>query len=275
MFPYIGGKQKQSTWIESHLPRDMNLYVEPFGGAFWNYIKGSFNAKEVVYNDFNKFMSNMFACSKQPDKFLSYLNKVKAQDRQLFDKFKYEILSIKDNFNIPDFNIATMYIYIVTQTFSGIMSEKVQMIDLHGKYTSKYYAFINKLKNRTIRKRLDKVTVYNLSYDQILDMYDTECFDKNRYFYLDPPYYQKEHLYAFHEFGKDNHKELSNKLKSLNSRWILSYYEYDELAEWFPNDKYIWTTMDFKKSSMASEGKEQSVATELLIMNYRSVYSLI
>jgi DNA adenine methylase len=251
----------------------MELYAECFGGAFWNYINGGFTAKEVVYSDFNRFMANMFACAKHPDKFLTHLTKIEAQDKDLFDKFKQEILDTQENFNMPDFDIATMYIYIVTQSFSGIMSEKVEMVDLHGKYRSKYYAFINKLRNRRIRKRLDRVTVHNESYEKILDMYDGNDFSKQRYFYLDPPYFQKEHLYAFHEFGRDSHQELAMKLNSLKSRWILSYYQYDELNEWFPSDKYIWERMDFAKASMAAKGKAQSIGTELLIMNYRSTFS--
>lgn len=273
MFPYIGGKRRQSEWINSYLPRTMDLYVETFGGAFWNYVMGKFTAKEVVYNDFNRYMANLFACCKHPDKFLSYLTRIEAQDKDLFNNFKQQILDAQDNFNMPDFDIATMYIYIVTQSFSGIMSEKVEMVDLHGKYRSKYYAFINKLNNRRIRHRLDRVTVYNESYEKILDMYDGDEFSKQRYFYLDPPYYQKEHLYAFHEFGRASHEELARKLHTLKSRWILSYYEYDELNEWFPSDQYVWERMDFAKASMATKGKEQSVGTELLIMNYKSVFT--
>jgi len=260
-------------WITSFMPKSMDLYCELFGGAGWMTIKSDFIAKEMVYNDYNPFMANMFACAKQPDKFLSYLTRIKPQDRVLFDKFKQEILEVNDvGFNIPDFDIATKYVYIVSQVFSGIMSEKVEMIDLHGKYRSKYYSFINKLNNPTIRRRLDRVTVYNKSYEEIIDMYDGKSFSKNRYFYLDPPYFQKEHLYAFHEFGRESHEQLAKRLSTLNSRWLLSYYEYDELQDWFPSDKYVWEKQDFNKASMAIKDKKQSVGTELLIMNYRNMY---
>jgi DNA adenine methylase len=272
--PYIGGKARQAEWLNTFLPQNMKLYCEPFGGMFWCYIKGAFKADTVVYNDFNKFNANIFACARQPDRFLPHLTKIKAQNRILFNKFKQTILDTGDNFNIPDFDIAMKYVYVVTQIFSGIMSEKVEMIDLHEKYTSKYYSFINKLQNPIIRRRLDRITVHNKSYEEILDMYDGNTFNKNNYFYLDPPYYTKEHLYAFHEFGRESHIQLANRLTTLNSRWILSYYEYDELSEWFPNDKYVWIKKDYVKASMASKGKEQSVGTELLIMNFNNTYKL-
>ena len=273
MIPYIGGKARQSKWISSFLPQTMKLYCEPFGGMLWNYVKGTFKADTVVYNDFNRFNANIFACCKEPDKFLSHLNRFEAQDRKLFESFKQTILSTTENFPMPDYNIATMYVYIITQLFSGVMSEKVEMVDLHGKYRSKYYSFINKLKNPKIRRRLDRVTVHNESFEQIIDMYDGTDFNKNRYFYFDPPYFKKEHLYAFHEFGRANHEELARKLRDLKSRWILSYYEYDELNDWFPIDKFEWERMDFKKASMAAKGKEQTVGTELLIMNYKNRFS--
>ena len=271
MFPYIGGKNRQAKWIASFLPATMDRYVEVFGGAFWNYVLGDFVAKEVVYNDFNKFMANIFACCKDPDKYLHHLKQLKPQNRQLFDSFKQVILTTGDNFAIPNYDIATMYIYIVTQTFSGIMSEKVKMVDLHGKYDSKYNAFMRKLEKPKIRERLESIEVTNLSFEEVIARYDGGA---GTYLYLDPPYWQTEKLYAFHDFGREQHTELAHLLHQAKSRWILSYYNYKELEEWYPPKKYVWRMMDFKKASAAAKGKKQTDATELLIMNYSNVLSI-
>jgi hypothetical protein len=54
----------------------------------------------------------------------------------------------------------------------------------------------------------------------------------------------------------------------MKGKFSLSYYYFDNLTEWFPSNKYAWANRQFAKASMATAGKEQSKATELLIMNY-------
>ena len=91
---------------------------------------------------------------------------------------------------------------------------------------------------------------------------------KDSYFYCDPPYYTKEKYYANHEFGLETHKRLADTLKGIDGKFSLSYYDFDELSEWFPKDEFVWDSQEFHKASMAKAGKKQSKATEILIMNY-------
>ena len=52
MFSYLGGKKFQSKWISSHFPKN-DIYVEPFGGAFWVYFQSGINSQRNIYNDKN------------------------------------------------------------------------------------------------------------------------------------------------------------------------------------------------------------------------------
>ena len=54
----------------------------------------------------------------------------------------------------------------------------------------------------------------------------------------------------------------------MKGRFSLSYYDFPQLSEWFPKDKYHWEMKEFAKASMAMSGKEQIKGSELLIMNY-------
>ena len=221
----------------------------------------------MVYNDVNPFMANLFACCREYDTFLSYLNQYEPQDNDLFEKFKAEIVEKfkTEDFEIPDFELGTKYVYLATQTFSGIISEKAKMVDLKGKYKSKYFSFKGRLQNDDIRKKLDKLTVYNLSYEKLLEKED----DGNSFLYVDPPYYGTENLYGFHSFGKEHHHHLIELLKNTSSKWILSYYEFPQLVEWFPENQWRWERKEYKKASMAQKGKNQTTGTEVLIMNYQ------
>jgi DNA adenine methylase len=268
MIPYVGGKYKQSKWISGYIPEYVDTYVEVFGGAFWVYLRSSFTADNVVYNDFNRFMCNLFACARDYNTFYEYLIKDEPQNQELFDRYKKEILSLVDTkFDIPDFDIGQKYAYIITQVFSGIMSEKVKMVDLKGKYKSKYISFYDKMNKDSFRQRFYRITnVENLSFEQVIPKYDSP----DTFFYLDPPYYGTENLYAFHEFGLRQHEELKDILKSCQGKWILSYYEFDDLKKWFPEDEFVWKRKEYSKASMASNNKKQSKGVEVIIMNYEN-----
>lgn len=59
--------------------------------------------------------------------------------------------------------------------------------------------------------------VHHLDYKEIFKMYDSE----DTIFYLDPPYYKKEHLYDGCE--NFNHEELRDEIKKLKGKVVLSY----------------------------------------------------
>jgi len=267
MFPYVGGKYRQSKWISSFFPKKIEKYAEVFGGAMWVYINSNIDPIEVYYNDFNPFMANVFSCCRYYDEFLKYLNRVEPQKDYIFNEYKKEIIElVKSNKKIdfPDFDIAAKYMYLVTQTFSGIMSERVKMIFLDpAKYkTTKYDAFKRKLNNPRIQSKLEKIKVFNLSYEEFIPIIDGE----NTWMYLDPPYYGTEKLYAFHNFNIDHHKKLANILNTSKSNWILSYYDFKESYDFYPINKYKREFREYKKASMATKGKKQTDAVEMLVI---------
>ena len=103
-----------------------------------------------------------------------------------------------------------------------------------------------------------------MDFQQVIEKYDSE----KTYFYCDPPYYKTENYYANHEFGIETHQRLATCLKSVKGKFSLSYYDFDQLSEWFPKNEYNWQSKEFHKAAMAKSGKAQTKGTELLIMNY-------
>lgn len=197
------------------MPKQINKYIEVFGGAFWVYLRSDFIAKDVVYNDVNPFMANLFACCTEYDKFLEYIESCEAQDSELFNKFREEVVERfgTNDVEIPDFDLGMKYAYVATQTFSGIIKPNSKMIDLKGKYKPKYYSLRDRLRNKKIREKLDKIRVTNLSYEDVFDRED----DGKSWIYLDPPYFGTEDLYGFHSFNKEDHRNLVSYLKESNS----------------------------------------------------------
>lgn len=271
---YIGGKSRIGTWIRNYIPNDIDTYVEPFSGMFWVFFKMELpvykNIKRVVYNDYNKLNVNLFNCIKNYEDFYEVIKEYKSQDKLLFNKFQKEIFdpSFVVDLTNPDYHTASKYAYVLSQVWSGTNPEKSKFIDLKGKYKSKFDSFVNKLQDKKWQNYFDKITVCeNLDFEEVIKKYDSE----KTYFYCDPPYYMTEKYYANHDFGIETHERLANCLKSIKGNFSLSYYHFDQLEEWFPNDEYKWQSKEFSKAAMAKAGKSQTIGVELLIMNYGDV----
>ena len=159
MLSYIGGKSKIGKWIVPFYDKDMETYVETFGGMFWCFfnmdLKQYPNLKRVVYNDFNPLNYNLFKCVQNPTELLKSINSIDCQKqgvditpsiyKEQFVKFQADLFSENVKLQAYDYDMAAKYVYILTQVFSGSKPETSNFIDLKGKYKSKYLTFRDKL----------------------------------------------------------------------------------------------------------------------------------
>jgi DNA adenine methylase len=276
---YIGGKSKIGKWITPFYDKDMETYVETFGGMYWCFfnmdLKQFPNLKKVVYNDFNPLNYNLFKCIQNPTRLLEEINSIPCQQfgeeptppiyKEQFIRFQAEIFD--ENFSVEpgDFNAAAKYVYVLTQVFSGSKPEKSSFIDLKGKYKSKYLTFRDKLSKPDWVEHFLKIThVENMDFADVIKKYDSPT----TYIYLDPPYWKTENYYSNHDFDREDHERLAICLKDVKGKFSLSYYDFPLLSEWFPKDQYKWETKQFAKAAAAKKGKPQTMGEELLIMNY-------
>jgi len=282
MISYIGGKKKMQTWIVPLIPNNIETYVECFSGQYWIFFGMDLdkypNLKTIVYNDFNPLNYNLYRCVKNHQRLLEECEKIVVQQKDVtptnpickenFDNFQRELYSgdlvIGDE---PNYEIAAKYVYVLTQVFSGANPAKSKFIDLKGKYHSKFTSFKNKLKNEKWQKMFESITyVENMDFEDVIKKYDSP----STYIYADPPYYivGEGSYYSNHDFNRDDHERLANVLKGIDGKFSLSYYDFPQLSEWFPKDKYSWERKEFVKAAAAKKGKTQNVGEEILIMNY-------
>jgi DNA adenine methylase len=279
MLSYIGGKSKIGKWIVPFYDKNMETYVETFGGMFWCFfnmdLKEYPNLNKVVYNDFNPLNYNLFQCVKNPQELLRAINSIECQQfgvdvtpvnlKEQFVRFQAEIFG--ENFSVEpgNYEVAAKYVYILTQVFSGSKPETSSYIDLKGKYKSKYLTFRDKLSKPDWIDHFLKITdVENMDFDDVIKKYD----NPSTYIYLDPPYWKTENYYSNHDFDRNDHERLANVLKEMKGKFSLSYYDFPLLSEWFPKDEYRWESKQFAKAAAAKKGTKQNMGEEILIMNY-------
>jgi DNA adenine methylase len=279
---YIGGKSKIAPQlIIPNIPKDIETYIEPFSGQFWTFFKMNLedypNLKTVVYNDFNKLNYNMYQCLREHQQLLIECEKLFVQKKDIqptdpiceeqFVRFQAEIFEENFSPRAYDYEVAAKYIYVLTQVFSGANPSKSKFIDLKGKYHSKFTSFMNKLKNEKWQKMFESITfVENMDFQEVIEKYDSP----NTYFYVDPPYYVvgEGSYYSNHNFDRQDHERLANVLHNVQGKFSLSYYDFDLLHQWFPEDQYTWVKKEFAKAAAAKKGEKQNMGEELLIMNY-------
>lgn len=160
---------------------------------------------------------------------------------------------------------AMKYAYILTSSFSGIDPVDSEFQDYKGKYNSKFKAFYNRLTSDKFIPKLKKIyACENMSFEEVIAKYDSPT----TYFYVDPPYWSTELYYSLHRFGREQHYELMSCLHNMDGKFSLSYYDFSELSDMYPKDKFHWETKEFVKPAGAKEGVDQSTGEEVLIMNY-------
>ena len=278
MFSYYGGKSNQTEWIAKYIPYDIKTYAEPFSGAFWVYFKAGFNSSllyldldTIVYNDFSKNNVNLFRCIKKYKEFYDYIKDIPTPSDDLYHQFRDEFYynGEKTDLNAfqltaeSDFSRGLKYIYLVTHTFSGAALSSSRNVPKGS--GPRLVAFKRKLIKPLWIDKIKKITnIENLDYKDCILKYDS----KDSFFYTDPPYF-KGADYSVNTFDNiGEHYRLSQLLKSIKGRFILSYYNFKELEEWFPKNKYIWRSKIYKKSSGSRKGAKVNEGEELLIMNY-------
>jgi DNA adenine methylase len=288
MLSYIGGKSKIGSWIKEFIPKDIEVYCEPFSGMFWVFFNMDLeqypNLNKVVYNDFNEVNCNLFNCLKTPEDFYEYIKDIPCQYKdkdkegepsddiykEKFYEYQKNAFSGDIDMDKPDFKKAMNYAYVLSQVFSGSKPETSSFIDLKHKYRSKFDTFRDKVggikRGRKFKGYLGRITdVENMDFEEVIKKYDSP----STYFYVDPPYFKTENYYSNHDFDRNDHERLANSLKEIDGKFSLSYYDFPLLSEWFPKDEYEWEMKKFAKAASAKAGKTQNMGEELLIMNYK------
>jgi len=262
MFPYIGGKAHHIKHLDKLFPFMFTTFVDVFGGAGWVSVKSQTaqRAMKNVYNDYNPYLANIFTeFSKDPEQVKQQLMAWPQQNAELYRQFQQDIFGdVKPELNLET---AAKYLYLEVQSFTGNTLGLNSSIYFDKKNIHGLNPLLKKLSDPKITNRLGRLTVENLDCIAVIKKYDSH----DTFFYIDPPYYEKEHYYT-QAFGKEKHEELAKCLNNIQGQFALSYYDFDELNDWFPTDRFRRTTYTISKQNSSRTNKQRG--TELVIRNY-------
>lgn len=258
----MGGKAHHIKHLDQLFPFMPTTFVDVFGGAGWVSVKSQIapRAHLQVYNDLNPHLANIFQqFSLDPLAVKNQLLQWPQQDKALYRQFQQDIFGPTP----PPLNLETAakYLYLEVQSFTGNTLGLNSSVYFDKKNIHGLNPLLKKLSDPKITNRLQKLTVENLTAIDVIKKYDSP----QTFFYVDPPYYEKEHYYT-QAFGKHEHEQLAECLNNIEGEFALSYYLFDELNTWYPETKFNRTTYTISKQSSSRTNKQRG--TELVIRNY-------
>lgn len=279
MFPYIGGKAHHVKWMDPLFPNQFEQFVEVFGGAGWVSVKSKkvTQASRRIYNDFNPLLANVYECFRtDPAGLLAKMASTPKSDETLYRQYQQELFATLDwtQVQLGDLDLAVKYLYLQTQVFAGTPLSTTNVpyfteVKTNGKYPSKYDTLMKKLRDQRIVTRLQEITgVEQMDCVDLIKKYDCP----GTFFYVDPPYYKMEFYYS-KDFPREKHQELADTLSNIKGKFALSYYDFEDLHTFYPEDKFYWHRQSvYRSAATRSAGDEdystKSKGTEILIMNY-------
>lgn len=288
---WTGGKSQLINDISNNYPNglgeDINKYCEPFvgGGAILFNIISNYTMKEILINDTNTALINVYNCIKYNiDIMIMKLLELEYEFNTINDmilKQNYYI-NKRQEFNnmISDktYNTdnACLFIFLNKTCFNGLY--RVNSNGLFnvpfGKYNKINLCDIENIKN--ISELLQNIKITNKSYN--------ECFnfiDKSTFVYIDPPYRPLNKTSSFNsytknKFGDKQQIELHdfiNKINIKNAKILLSNSDpkntnindnfFDELYY-----EYNIKRVNVKRMINSNSSLRNKKLTELLISNY-------
>jgi DNA adenine methylase len=218
IFPYPGGKGRESDWIIDKIPPH-RTYVEVFGGsAALLYNKPP--SRNEVYNDVNDDLVQFFRVLRErPDELVEWLRAV-PYARSTYERWVTAYFSGQR----PDDPIARAgrFFALRYMQFAGDISMKSGFKTRAIRSPAR--TFNNAREQlREVADRFADVVIECNDWREVLQIYD----DPRTVFYLDPPYLGSEHYYGV-EF---DHAALADALADLNGNWLISYADLPETLE--------------------------------------------
>lgn len=264
---WVGGKRQLMPVIKGLIPKEYNIYYEPFigGGA----VLFDLQPKRAVINDFNEELINVYKTIKEkPEELITDLKK-HINDSDYF--YHIRALDRDDNYEkLSKIKKASRVIYLNKTCYNGLYR-----VNNSGEFNSPFGRYknpniVNETTIRAVSKYLNNnnITIINGDYEHALN-----GIKKGAFVYFDPPYHPvsaSSNFTGYVQGGFDTSeqirlKELCDKLTKKEVKFLLS-----NSATQFIEDLYSSYGIKYVKAnrSINSKAKKRGEVDEVLIRNY-------
>ncbi|MFA7075716.1 MAG: DNA adenine methylase [Candidatus Izemoplasmatales bacterium] len=224
---YPGGKMKLANFIyDAILLNDIQggTYIEPFAGGsnVALFLLFQEQVKKIVINDIDRAIyavwhSVLYNTDKLCNKIIETPITINIWEEQK------KIQKIKNDANLFDLGFSTFFLNRTNR--SGIINAG----PIGGKSQDGNWKIDARFNKKDLIKRIRKIALYKSRINLYnKDAIDLICdispeLDEHSLIYFDPPYYNKGSSLYTNSYKHEDHKALSEFIKGLNCKWILTY----------------------------------------------------
>lgn len=258
-----GGKQKLSSWILSHAPKDYVHRVIAFAGGLGEFLQWSPDGFSEVVNDIDQELFTFWSVLRDPKLFEDLRRRAEAcpLSERLWEESK-------DSSSDDLVGRALKLMILVRQSRQALKEDfctlsRTRTRRAMNEQASSWLSAVEGLPEA--HDRLKGVVVLNRDAMDVIRQQD----GKDTWFYLDPPYMPETRVskQAYdHEMSEDDHARLLLTLSDISGKFLLSGYDcplYSEMAQHMG-----WTRVEKSVASHAGKGSKKSKRTECLWKNY-------
>jgi DNA adenine methylase len=263
-FKWVGGKSRLRKAIIPLIP-EHQCYVEPFGGAAWVLFGKSPSPIEVL-NDIDEELINFFRVVKHRPQEL-----IESFDLELVSRGEFLRLADADPQTLSEVERAHRFYYLIMAGWGGeARYPRFQTSTSDGGHGNRLIGALKTLRKRIepVHNRLRTVIIENLDWNECIDRYDRPT----SFLYLDPPYPRNGANYKHNIRLAAEHSAIAERLSKVQSKWMLSSYDTDEVRANFRQYKIVpiqsSSGMRASEAEIRANGIKRTVNREILILNY-------
>lgn len=264
---YMGGKFKLLGSILPYFPKEIDTFVEPFGGGL--NVGLNVKANKIVYNDIEPHVVDLIKELRENENFEREIDKIILK-YNLSKENKEGFLKLREDYNKSP-NSTLFYCLICYSFNNGVRFNQNGEYNMpFGKDRSSFNTTLRKRFNSFVKELKEKeIEILNKSFEDI----DYSGLTKNDLVYCDPPYLNA--VATYNEKNGWTKKEeikllaLLDKLNDSNIKFALSNnlkYNHELIEKWIKKYRVIYLNADY--SNCNYQKVDKSKGCEILVLNY-------
>lgn len=221
--PWLGGKRNLAKRICAELDAiPCATYAEPFVGMGGIFLRRSARPTSEVINDRGRDVANLFRILQRH--YPQFLDTLRFQ---LTTRAEFDRLVATDPETLTDLERAGRFLYLQRTAFGGKVSGRNFGVD--PRRPGRFNLTTLEPMLEDLHTRLAGVVIECLDWQDFLRRYDRP----DTLFYLDPPYWGCEADYGRSLFNRDDFARMSDQLRQLQGRFVMSINDVPEIRKLF------------------------------------------
>jgi DNA adenine methylase len=235
-FGRMGGKYFNIKELISHMPNNIEKYIEPFlgSGVVFFSMLDKYNPSKIILNDLDNEVITVMRGLKEDSEYINDNMKRGKISRDEFEELKKEDSACN----------------IIARFKNSILGKGIDFNNgrINPNITN-YVPFGNKLKHADI---------YCCDFKDIISNNNSE----EAFFYLDPPYENSKKCH--YTYFDTTPESVLDAVKDIKGKFMLSYNDSPNIRELFKD----YNIIEFKKNYSPTNHISSRCITELIIKNY-------